>query len=595
MTDLRNRGSRLTRARRLLPRVGGVALACVLLGGAVAAAVSAVQAWRVDDAAARTRNLATMVRGNAAHEQALLRAAHAGSTAAARNAFFVSAQLQAQLVARLQARALPTQRPLIQRMSAAQTAAVVAAARAFGGPGTREVPLKAALHLLGEVRADAAATAADLRVANVRPWPSSTATRLLLADLVLVALLGAALVARAAAAATGLRRGSAPPPHDEVERLRHVARSDNLTGLGNQRAFQDDLRAVMLRRNETGMPFSLLALDLDGLKQVNDRQGHQAGDSYIRNVATAIRESVNGGGTVYRTGGDEFMAILPGIRAWEALSIAHAVQRLSNQRTGRRALSIGITESTSTEGRRLLLHQADLALYEAKRAKLLAVSYHEGLEPRQADAGVVGPSQDQKVLAAALAAAVDVKDAGTRNHSETVAELCAAIGKKLGFEGERLERLRLAGLLHDVGKIGVSDALLLKPGALREEERLAIELHATVGHTILTSAELHHEAVWVLHHHERFDGGGYPAGLAGDAIPLESRIVAVADAFEAMTGARPYRSARTPEQALAELAAHSGTQFDPQCVQALNAVFGGGEVEVAPAAPAVGQPAVASA
>src|SRR5581483_7798729 len=115
-----------------------------------------------------------------------------------------------------------------------------------------------------------------------------------------------------------------------------------------------------------------------------------------------------------------------------------------------------------------------------------------------------------------------------------------------------------AGLLHDVGKIGVSDTVLTKRGALGPDERSEIELHTTVGHSILTSAALHEEAVWVLHHHERFDGTGYPTGLAADAIPLESRIISVADAFEAMTGSRPYRSAMSPEQALAELATNCG-------------------------------------
>jgi HD-GYP domain-containing protein (c-di-GMP phosphodiesterase class II) len=278
---------------------------------------------------------------------------------------------------------------------------------------------------------------------------------------------------------------------------------------------------------------------------------------------------------VYRTGGDEFMALLPAQRGWHALTIANNIQRGAQRATGRRALSIGITESTKTEGRRLLLHQADLALYEAKRGKLTAVSYHRGLEPRTVEGDSATPSQQQKALAAALARAVDAKDAGTRNHSETVAELCVAIGAQVGVSGSRLERLRLAGLLHDVGKIGVPDAILGKRGSLAPSERSAIELHATVGHSILTSAELHEEALWVLHHHERYDGTGYPAGLTGEAIPLESRIIAVADAFEAMTGARPYRVALTPDEALRELAANSGTQFDPGCVRALDEVFGG--------------------
>jgi len=574
-------------------RVARALVLGALLAGAAAAGTSAVQAWRVDRDAAEARGTYVASRAAAAHEESALRNAHAHPRSqVAQRAFFANAQLQTTLLTELQSRAPASQRPLIRGIEQAHAAAVTAAARSLGWSPGYHHQFARALKLLERVRQGTAAGASDLRIAGMAPWPRSTLNRMGLADLALLGLLGILTLLGHLTRALGLRRPTVADT-TELTRLMQVARSDNLTGLGNQRAFQDDLRAAMERRNKDGTPFSLLAFDLDGLKQVNDAQGHQAGDSYIRTVASSIREGVNGGGTVYRTGGDEFMAILLGVRAWHAFSTAHAVQRLASRRTGRRALSIGITESTDTEGRRLLLHQADLALYEAKRAKLLAVTYHAGLEPRQPDAGAAGPNQHQKLLAAALAQAVDAKDAGTRNHSETVAELCTAIGAGLGITGERLERLRLAGLLHDVGKIGVSDAVLMKRGALRAEERSEVQLHTSVGHSILTSAELHREAVWVLHHHERFDGKGYPTGLAGEAIPLEARIIAVADAFEAMTGSRPYRSARTPEQALAELEAHSGSQFDPRCVDALCAAFGGVE-ESAPAPAPVAAPAPAA-
>ena len=167
-----------------------------------------------------------------------------------------------------------------------------------------------------------------------------------------------------------------------------------------------------------------------------------------------------------------------------------------------------------------------------------------------------------------------------------MADLAVALGARLGLEGQRLERLRVTGLLHDVGKIGISDAVLSKPGVLDRDERAEIEMHAVIGHSILVRAELHEEAHWVLHHHERFDGRGYPAGLAGEDIPLEARIIAVADAFEAMTGERSYRETLTPDAAVAELFRNSGTQFDPRCVEALDELFGGGDSEAPPAAAA---------
>jgi HD-GYP domain-containing protein (c-di-GMP phosphodiesterase class II) len=147
------------------------------------------------------------------------------------------------------------------------------------------------------------------------------------------------------------------------------------------------------------------------------------------------------------------------------------------------------------------------------------------------------------------------------------------IGQQLGLAPDKLRQLRLAGLLHDVGKIGISDSILQKPGPLSDEEWTIMRTHARVGHSIVSATELEEEARWVLHHHERFDGSGYPKGAVADEIPLESRIIFVADAFEAMTGNRPYRSGRSPEEALEELARNAGTQFDPHCVAALCEVF----------------------
>ena len=174
-----------------------------------------------------------------------------------------------------------------------------------------------------------------------------------------------------------------------------------------------------------------------------------------------------------------------------------------------------------------------------------------------------------RTLASALARAVDAKDSYTRSHCQTVSQLCAAIAAELGFEGDRLARMRLAGLLHDVGKIGVPDAILNKPSGLTDAEYEVMKRHSLLGFEIVQAADMALEAAWVRHHHERFDGGGYPDGLAGEEIPLESRIILVADAFEAMTSDRPYRQAPGLEFALAELRRHAGSQFDPRVVEAL--------------------------
>jgi HD-GYP domain-containing protein (c-di-GMP phosphodiesterase class II) len=205
-------------------------------------------------------------------------------------------------------------------------------------------------------------------------------------------------------------------------------------------------------------------------------------------------------------------------------------------------------------------------LIEAKHSNRQMVIWSPGLEP---SARKQDDEHHSKILATALARAVDAKDASTRNHCETVAELCVIIGKELGLDGERLGKLRLAGLLHDVGKIGIADAILQKPGALDDDESEIMHTHSEIGHNIISAAELKDEARWVLHHHERMDGTGYPHGLRGETIPLESRIILVADTYEAITSDRPYRRGRTSEDALAELEQHAGTQFDARCVKAL--------------------------
>ena len=176
------------------------------------------------------------------------------------------------------------------------------------------------------------------------------------------------------------------------------------------------------------------------------------------------------------------------------------------------------------------------------------------------------------MLANALARAVDTKDAYTNSHCETVAELCAVMAVELGFDEQHVFKIRLAGLLHDVGKIGVPDSILQKPGPLTDEEYEVMKTHPVLGAHILRAAERHVEAQWVLSHHERPDGRGYPDGIA--EISLEASIIAVADAFEAMVSRRPYREPRSVDEALRELARCAGTQFDARCVAALTKVPG---------------------
>jgi diguanylate cyclase (GGDEF)-like protein len=414
-------------------------------------------------------------------------------------------------------------------------------------------------------------------------WPARPVQKLELGAIALLGTLGIASCAIFLMRLVGYRRRLERARRKKLSQLEQAALSDNLTGLGNHRAFYEDLKREITRRARTGSSFSVVMLDLDRLKQINDSLGHQAGDERIRITAECLKATLRAGDGAYRTGGDEFMALLPGERAWGGLVFSQRLQAEISRRGNTVGVSCGIVESAALESADSLVRRVDIALYEAKRTGRRNVVYSDGIRPKPTDhPDDVAARRHHRLLATALAQAVDAKDVGTRNHCETVSALCVVIGQELGLEGERLEQLRLAGLLHDVGKIGIPDIVLQKPEGLDDDERKAMSGHVEIGRAIVAAAGLADEANWILHHHEHFDGSGYPDGLAGQTIPIESRIILVADAFEAMTADRPYRDARVPREAFAELVLRTGTQFDPACVNALRSVLAS-DVEQVPA------------
>jgi diguanylate cyclase (GGDEF)-like protein len=356
----------------------------------------------------------------------------------------------------------------------------------------------------------------------------------------------------------------------EVERLKRAALIDNLTSLGNHRAFEEDLAQALDEAAGSGRPVTLALLDLDGLKQINDTNGHQAGDECIRTLAGVLAQAGPYVGA-YRIGGDEFALIVPGQRSVDTLYLIQHLQATMTASSGDRpaSASSGVAEAAAGLSRDALIRRADLALIQAKRSHRRCLLYNDALEPILAGPDAIAEQRHTDALATALARAVDAKDSYTHSHCETVSELCALIGQELGMSPDRVAKLRLAGLLHDVGKIGITDSILQKPGPLSDAEFAVMKTHTRLGHAIVTAAERPDEADWILHHHERIDGSGYPDRLIGDQIPIESRIILVADAFEAITADRPYRQHRSPEVALAELVRCSGTQFDATCVEAL--------------------------
>ena len=346
--------------------------------------------------------------------------------------------------------------------------------------------------------------------------------------------------------------------------------TDPLTGLGNHRHFHERFEAAIATARERGTLLSLCLLDLDDFKQVNDRFGHPAGDGVLSKVAARLRS----GGEAFRLGGDEFALLLPDVSEPMALAAAQSiVTRLGAAEVspgGGLTVSAGVaTFPQHGRDRDTLIRVADGALYWAKEQ-----GKNQVRPPREVgDATTLGllgaGDQTARVRAAAsLARVVDARHADSGSHSERVALFAGRIAEQLGLPPEQVELTRIAGSLHDLGKLAIPEELLRKPGSLTGEERRLLQRHPQVGYRMLASLGVEPIADWVLHQSERWDGAGYPEGLSRDAIPLGSRIVFVADAFDSMTSTRPYRPALRRAEALRELERCSGSQFDPEVVEA---------------------------
>ena len=352
-----------------------------------------------------------------------------------------------------------------------------------------------------------------------------------------------------------------------------LALTDPLTGLGNHRHFHERLERELEHALRYGRPLAICLVDVDDFKGINDRFGHPAGDRVLSRVATRLRQT----GEAFRLGGDEFAVLLPGYEEHEALTAAESIidriGTLDLEQMGAVTVSAGVAVAPAhATNRDELLRLVDGALYWAKEyGKNQARSYRpdvvELAELKRLASG--GDRAARLRAAASLARAVDARDVYTGFHSHRVAQLAVNIAVRLGLDREQVELIRLAASLHDLGKLALPEDLLRKPGPLTPPERLVLERHAQIGFRMLDSLGIDPVADWVLHHHERWDGTGYPDGLSGGEIPLGARIIFVADAYDAMTSERAYRQAVPQPDALAELERCAGTQFDPAVVKAL--------------------------
>lgn len=337
---------------------------------------------------------------------------------------------------------------------------------------------------------------------------------------------------------------------EKQRKIEHLSYHDQLTGLYNRRFFEEELNRLDIVRN---LPITLVMADLNGLKLTNDAFGHIVGDKLLKKAAELIMKECRADDIVARIGGDEFILLLSKTDTKEAEKIVQRInQTVSNETVDSIVLSVSFgweTKHKPEEKMSTVLKKAEDNMY---RRKLFESS-----------------SMRIKTIELIINTLYE-KDKSEEQHSQRVSELCAAIGYALHLNVEDVSELRTLGLMHDIGMIALDEKIINMPGELNDSEWLEIKRHSETGYRILSSVnETSQLAEYVLAHHERWDGKGYPKGLKGEEIPLQARIIAVADAYDAMTSDRPYRKALTEETTINEIKCNAGLQFDPLIARVL--------------------------
>lgn len=356
------------------------------------------------------------------------------------------------------------------------------------------------------------------------------------------------------------------------EETKRLAATDPLTEVWNRRHIQERLGTEIARARRFGHELSVLVMDIDNLKLFNDTYGHPAGDKVIRTVAQVVLTSCRETDIVGRYGGDEFAVLLPETDPQGATMIAGRILNALNKAPFRAPggtevpirISIGATSypSDSDELNRLF-SLADAAMYRVKVAGGGQFASRKASPEEVPEELVAGFDALQGLLIT-----VDAKDRYTFKHSQEVTETALVLARALGLSEEEMRVIATAGKLHDLGKIGILTSVLRKPGSLTPEEWEIVREHPHLGYLIMQQIpQMEKVLEAVLHHHERWDGNGYPDGLKGKQIPKLARILAIADAYSAMLADRPYRKALSQQEALQEIQNCAGTQFDPELAE----------------------------
>jgi diguanylate cyclase (GGDEF)-like protein len=383
---------------------------------------------------------------------------------------------------------------------------------------------------------------------------------------------------------------AAVQPSSELELLRkqvaELEKYDKLTNLYNVRVFRERLKEEVARSARYGQDFSVLLIDIDKFTQYSSRFGKKAGEEVLAMVGYAVRDCIRNVDIGCYYGESKFAVILPHTDYGGAKIVAGRMR----EKMERVLLFKGISSESSLTASIGIVSFPLNAISEddiiQRALQAVAMAQKNGGNRFYAASDVSGELSDKKEVAAqvspvmacsnmtmayAIVSAVDAKDRYTSIHSQNVAGYCVGIAKIMGLSGRKIEQIRTAGILHDIGKIGIPDDVIIKPGPLNEQEWQTMRKHPEIGASIISQIPgLSECALAVKHHHERFDGKGYPGGLKGDQIPLDARIIAVAEAYDNLTTPKPYRNILRPQEALEELKRNSSTQFDPMVVTAFN-------------------------
>jgi len=386
-----------------------------------------------------------------------------------------------------------------------------------------------------------------------------------------------------------------------IAEVESMAATDQLTRLLSRPACLQFLGAEIDRANRYERPVTVALIDIDHFKRTNDTYGHAVGDDVLRHVAALLRSTVRAVDSLGRYGGEEFLLVMPETDMDGGLASAENLRRVVGRtplvfETAAGASEIRVTISIGVAGhpgqRSLdvdrLLREADGALYEAKERGRDQVQAHRPLDESsslsRATIDARARKEATRIARAAFEAsnnellgALSDRASWAGGTSQLIADLSAELGRAIGLPDGDIERIRTASLLHDLGKLAIPDEILSKPGPLSPPEWRTIVEHPKIGQIVLEQAgAIRDAASIVLHHHEWFDGRGYPHGLAGAEIPIGSRIVAIADAYEAMISDRPYSAAMSHIAAIDELQRQAGIQFDPDLVELFITLIGDG-------------------